>query len=173
MSSPQDRYQEPGLVFIRPNAFELLASLSGKCELALWSASTPGVGEIARHALDGENTIFGKNVIYRDARWWKGEAGTKKPVDLLGRDPDKVLIIENCFLYVSQDPTRALLVPDFEDPTTPDSVLEEVGALISAMIASKQPVPQFLSEYTPPVKRETSRDPPLTFYTVGQGVSLR
>lgn len=82
-----------------------------RVELILWTASVEMVARPVVHKLDPDRSIF-DHVIYRDFRWYK-EVDYTKDLSKLGRDMDRVVIIENSPASVSLNPQNAIIVTDY------------------------------------------------------------
>eukprot|EP00755_Sulcionema_specki_P029084 Sspe_Gene.91372::Locus_62872_Transcript_1_1_Confidence_1.000_Length_1221::g.91372::m.91372 len=143
----------PGVVYQRPGLQELLHTISNKCELVLWTASTQDMGVRAQRAIDPKGVHF-EHVIYRHPKWYKESLGYKhaKDLDLLGRDLSTTVIIENSPNCVRHQKQNAIMVPDFMGRDTSDSVLFTLADVLLSLFSSGMSVPQFVS--TSPAIRE-------------------
>eukprot|EP00796_Vickermania_ingenoplastis_P004481 gene4481-3274_t len=82
-----------------------------RVEIILWTASVETVGRPVVAKLDPNGNIFDQT-IYRDFRWYR-DVDYTKDLRRLGRDMDRVVIVENSIASVSLNRSNAILVSDF------------------------------------------------------------
>ncbi|KAG5495040.1 hypothetical protein JKF63_02093 [Porcisia hertigi] len=82
-----------------------------RLELVLWTASEESLARRAVRQIDPLNKIFDE-AIYRDARWFRDLSYTKE-LSRLGRNMDRVVIIENSVDSVIRNRKNAILVTSF------------------------------------------------------------
>eukprot|EP01063_Lacrimia_lanifica_P014128 TRINITY_DN20788_c0_g1_i1.p1 TRINITY_DN20788_c0_g1~~TRINITY_DN20788_c0_g1_i1.p1 ORF type:complete len:425 (+),score=187.95 TRINITY_DN20788_c0_g1_i1:54-1328(+) len=141
-------YARDGPLSLRPHAKELLHRCGEISEVALWTA---GVQSYAKAVLiELEKKVWGKSpsgviqhCISRHKRWYD-EADYTKDLTLLGRDLDKVLIIENTPDCVRLNPKNAIIVEDFEGEKDQGHTLTLLKIVIEELVASGKPVQQFI-----------------------------
>ena len=85
--------------------------LEGLVEVVLWTASTEETGRPVVDQIDPKGTFF-HHVVFRSAKWFSSVTHTKD-LTLLGRDMERVVIIENTPNCCKLNPQNALMVEDF------------------------------------------------------------
>lgn len=150
-----------GKAILRPGAIEILKFLSQlsndvsvNChvEVLLWTASTECVARPVVDRLDPNGTCFA-HLIYRDRRWYK-EVGYTKDLTKLGRDMDRVIIVENSHESVRMNRKNAIIVKDFigtnphdQDLFVVKDVLESWIRLCGTKGNEINPIQQFLTQH--------------------------
>lgn len=81
-----------------------------RVEIVLWTASVEAVGRPVVSKLDPDKEIFDQ-LIYRDIRWYREDY--TKDLRRLGRDMNRVVIVENSPCSVSLNRKNSILVTDF------------------------------------------------------------
>eukprot|EP01060_Flectonema_neradi_P010549 TRINITY_DN1762_c0_g2_i1.p1 TRINITY_DN1762_c0_g2~~TRINITY_DN1762_c0_g2_i1.p1 ORF type:complete len:265 (+),score=46.72 TRINITY_DN1762_c0_g2_i1:88-882(+) len=138
------RFRE-GPIHWRPHYNTFLDSIKHFCEVVLWTASTKRCASRIMDSLDPEGDRLHHH-IYRNDIWFQGVPYTKD-LTLLGRNMDKVLIIENTAQCVVKNPSNAILVEDYIEPNESDLHLKAVHDIIVEMAkTSDVQVPKFLRE---------------------------
>jgi hypothetical protein len=86
-------------------------------------------------------------LITRDDEGWYNEYETFKDVQLLGRDMDSVLLVEDSVPYARVSCNNSVIVPSYRGEPT-DQVLRNLTELLQQMVTSRggMGVPQFLKE---------------------------
>ena len=136
------RFRE-GPVHWRPHFDIFLDSIKHFCEVVLWTASTRRCASRIMGSLDPEGDRLHHH-IYRNDIWFQGVPYTKD-LTLLGRNMDRVLIIENTAQCVIRNPGNALLVEDYIEPNDSDLHLKAVHHIIMEMSKHENiKVPEFL-----------------------------
>eukprot|EP00659_Diplonema_papillatum_P003649 gene3649-5677_t len=109
--------------------------LRGLVEVVLWTASTPQTGQPVVQQIDPHGEFF-HHVVYRHDGWFT-EGTHTKDLKLLGRDMDKVIIVENTPNCCKFNPQNAILVEDFVgDHSKPDRTLLSVAQIIRGAVES-------------------------------------
>ena len=85
--------------------------LEGLVEVVLWTASTEETGRPVVRQIDPTGTFF-HHVVFRNNKWFTDGVHTKD-LTLLGRDMDRVLIVENTPNCCKLNPQNAIMVEDF------------------------------------------------------------
>jgi len=143
----------PGRALLRPGAIEVLKALAAlnsaerPVELVLWTASVESLARQVLTQLDPQGVIF-QHLIFRDRRWFK-ETGYTKDLRLLGRDMDRVVIIENSPFSVTLNRSNAILVKDYMGHAPHDTDLKAVREVLEGWIQSDEfiPIRTFLSQH--------------------------
>ena len=103
--------------------------LEGLVEVVLWTASTEETGRPVVRQIDPTGTFF-HHVVFRNNKWFTDGVHTKD-LTLLGRDMDRVLIVENTPNCCKLNPQNAIMVEDFRgDLTEVDRTLLGVATVI-------------------------------------------
>jgi hypothetical protein len=89
--------------------------------------------------LDPDGSIF-TDLIFRDKRWFK-ETGYTKDLRLLGRDMDRVVILENSPMSVALNRQNSILVKDFLGHSPHDTDLKAVKEVLESWILADSFVP--------------------------------
>lgn len=103
-----------------------------RVEIILWTASVEVVGKPVVKILDPLGNIFNQ-VIYRDFRWYHSMENYTKNLRRLGRDMDRVVIIENSLASVRLNRKNAILVSDYIRGCS-DKELHYVGEILKEWI---------------------------------------
>ncbi|KAJ9465071.1 hypothetical protein DIPPA_26067 [Diplonema papillatum] len=123
--------------------------LKGLVEVVLWTASTPQTGQPVVQQIDPRGEFF-HHVVYRHDGWFT-EGTHTKDLKLLGRDMDKVIIVENTPNCCKLNPQNAILVEDFVgNLREPDRTLLGVATVVRGACEAARygvPVSQYLREY--------------------------
>jgi hypothetical protein len=135
----------PGRAVLRPGCLDLLKSLRAlstpqrPIEVILWTASVESLARTVLVRLDPDGTIF-TDLIFRDKRWFK-ETGYTKDLRLLGRDMERVVIIENSPMSVTLNRQQAILVKDFMGHAPHDTDLKAVKEVLESWCTADRFVP--------------------------------
>eukprot|EP01061_Rhynchopus_euleeides_P017157 TRINITY_DN28598_c0_g1_i1.p1 TRINITY_DN28598_c0_g1~~TRINITY_DN28598_c0_g1_i1.p1 ORF type:complete len:324 (+),score=170.92 TRINITY_DN28598_c0_g1_i1:45-974(+) len=166
-------YARDGPLMLRPHAKELLKSLEEVCEIAFWTA---GVRTYAKAiVMEIEKEVWGKSpagvikhCISRNKNWFSQEDYTKD-LRKLGRDMDKVLIIENTPDCVRLNPENAIIVQDFEGERDTEPTLAALLDVILELVDSGKAVPDFIPECGK-LERQSVKgvEPEVFFLTAGK-----
>ena len=131
-------------LLIRPYAQELLKYLCGKCELILWTASIKNVVSNVIKVIDPDGNIF-DHIICRNPDWFTFPEYTKN-IELLGRNPERIVIVENCIKSVKNNPQNAIMVNDYLTNDNEDNTLLNVQIIIDQIIENvSRPVSEIIS----------------------------
>lgn len=82
-----------------------------RLEIVLWTASEESKARRVVQLIDPHSVLFDE-AIYRDIRWYRDAYYTKK-LCRLGRDMDRVVIVENSLFSVEMNPQNAIIVSSF------------------------------------------------------------
>ena len=143
-------YAREGPLFARPHLDLLFSLLRDHCETVVWTAGVKAYAQTIIRNIDPTSTI--EHCIYRHKKWFSGRAGYQKDLHMLGRDMDRVLIVENTPDCVRGNPQNGVLVSDYvaseggaaavaTDPTIPT-----LTHFLACLIDSGLSVPEFLSK---------------------------
>jgi hypothetical protein len=109
-----NRHEDDRPATIRPHAIQVLRALRQipGLEIVLWTASTREAALPALRQLEQDGLIFDE-VIYRDHRWMFDNTNYVKDLRRLGRNLQRVVMIENSLGSSRLDRDRTILVEDF------------------------------------------------------------
>lgn len=130
-----------GPVVFRPGVCDLVDVLDGPCETVVWTAGERSYAQGVLRDIDPRGTV--RHCVYRHPKWFDGRPGQLKDLRLLGRDMDRVLVIENTPDCVRMQAANAVLVPDYHGAVD-DMTLARLAGVLRALVASGRPVPDFL-----------------------------
>ncbi|KAJ9464394.1 Mitochondrial import inner membrane translocase subunit TIM50 [Diplonema papillatum] len=140
--------RSPGFrpAFRRPHLENLLASLKGKAEVVLWTASIESVGKPVLRQIDPSGEFF-HHAIYRNPAWFceRPMVPHTKDLKLLGRDVAKTIIVENNPFSVRLNKTSGVLLPDYDRANPNDRALIVLEKFLHALVDSGKPVQEFVS----------------------------
>ena len=143
----------PGRALIRPGAVECLKAVHAlstperPVEQVLWTASVESLARQVLTQLDPQGILF-QHHVFRDRRWFK-ETGYTKDLRLLGRDMDRVVIIENSPFSVTLNRQNSILVKDYMGHAPHDTDVKAVKEVLEAWVQSDDfiPVRAFLGQH--------------------------
>lgn len=135
-------YAREEQLYARAHAHKLLTSLDKICEIIVWTAGSRAYAKAVVKELNVGNII--KHLIYRDRSWFSAEDYTKD-LRRLGRDMDRVLIVENTPQCVNLNPNNGIIVADYEGGEMKDASLQRLLLLVRELVASGQTVPDYLA----------------------------
>eukprot|EP01064_Diplonema_japonicum_P037820 TRINITY_DN898_c1_g2_i1.p1 TRINITY_DN898_c1_g2~~TRINITY_DN898_c1_g2_i1.p1 ORF type:complete len:342 (+),score=70.35 TRINITY_DN898_c1_g2_i1:60-1028(+) len=143
--------RKPGVsaAIARNYLIHMFQLLKGLVEVVLWTASTEDTGKPVVRQIDPKGEFF-HHVLYRSPKWFTDGSHTKD-LTLLGRDMDKVVIVENTPNCCKFNPQNALIVEDFiGDLQATDRTLLCVATVIRGLVESVKKggtVTSYLSEH--------------------------
>ncbi|CCW62478.1 unnamed protein product [Phytomonas sp. EM1] len=120
---------------LRPYALHMLNALRHMVdlEIVLWTASTKETATRVVQRLHSNGIIF-DDVIFRNNLWFTEPVYTKD-LRLLGRDMDKVVIVDNAANSCKLNPRNALLIEDFHGHRdAEDAALVNVYYAVDALL---------------------------------------
>ncbi|CCW66086.1 unnamed protein product [Phytomonas sp. Hart1] len=121
---------------LRPYALHMLNALRhmADLEIVLWTASTKETATRVVQRLNANGIVF-DDVIFRNNLWFTQPVYTKD-LRLLGRDMDKVVIVDNAANSCKLNPRNALLIEDFHgERDKEDAALVNVYYAVEALLA--------------------------------------
>eukprot|EP01064_Diplonema_japonicum_P027723 TRINITY_DN4070_c1_g1_i2.p1 TRINITY_DN4070_c1_g1~~TRINITY_DN4070_c1_g1_i2.p1 ORF type:complete len:264 (+),score=11.36 TRINITY_DN4070_c1_g1_i2:191-982(+) len=124
-------YARDGPLYARPGLEPLLDLLKDKCEPVVWTAGVRAYAQAVIRNIDKKGVI--KHCVYRHKKWFSGCAGYNKDLTLLGRDMDKLLILENTPDCVRGNEKHGIVVTDYEGEGI-DNTLFAITELISDLV---------------------------------------
>eukprot|EP01059_Diplonema_ambulator_P025460 TRINITY_DN42510_c0_g1_i1.p1 TRINITY_DN42510_c0_g1~~TRINITY_DN42510_c0_g1_i1.p1 ORF type:complete len:348 (+),score=102.54 TRINITY_DN42510_c0_g1_i1:70-1044(+) len=143
-------YAREGPLMMRPHAEDLLKSVGEVTEVAFWTAGERSYAKAVTAEL--EKKIWGKtpsgvikHLITRNKSWFDEEDYTKD-LNLLGRNMNDVLIVENTPDCVRLNPKNAIIVEDFEGAHDTMHTLEALKEVILDLVRSSLPVAEFIPQ---------------------------
>ncbi|MEI6790573.1 MAG: HAD family hydrolase [Myxococcaceae bacterium] len=105
-------FNRRGAPVLRPHIFHLLERLQAlDIEIVIWTASSEATARRALQETGVREELF-DNFIFRDGRWYN-EHNHLKDLRLLGRDMNRVMIVDNSAHVCRTNPRNAVLVEDF------------------------------------------------------------
>ncbi|CCW63204.1 unnamed protein product [Phytomonas sp. EM1] len=138
-------YARMGPLYVRPGMEQLMTFLAEHCEAVVWTASMHLYADAVVDQIDPCGAI--RHTIYRHQRWFNGQSATKE-LQLLGRDLDSTIIIENtpdCLLGYEQN---GVIVEDYEGGELEDTTLTRLLDFIKDLVAQRASdgitVPEFI-----------------------------
>eukprot|EP01064_Diplonema_japonicum_P001542 TRINITY_DN1100_c0_g1_i1.p1 TRINITY_DN1100_c0_g1~~TRINITY_DN1100_c0_g1_i1.p1 ORF type:complete len:427 (+),score=48.89 TRINITY_DN1100_c0_g1_i1:55-1335(+) len=134
-------YARDGPIQCRPGFKEMIRVLGQHCETVVWTAGERSYAKEVLKQLDTVGAI--RHCIYRHHLWFDGQPGQVKDLRLLGRDPDRVLLVENTPDCLRKNATQAILVPDFRGKDE-QGILTLLTVFLKDMVKSGLPVAQYL-----------------------------
>jgi hypothetical protein len=140
-----NRHTDDRPATLRPHVIDVLAALrqDPRIEIVLWTASTRETALPVVEQLEQQGSVF-HEIIVRDNRWYFDaltyEDGMNMPVvytkDLrrLGRNTNRVVIVENWDWAVRLQPSNAILVENFEGQSGEDRTLLNLLPVVQHLI---------------------------------------
>ncbi|KAJ9468323.1 Phosphatase PSR1 [Diplonema papillatum] len=138
-------YAREGPLYARPGLEELLDVLAKRCEPVVWTAGVRAYAQAVIKNIDKKGVI--KHCVYRHKKWFSGCAGYNKDLTLLGRDMDKLVILENTPDCVRGNEQHGIVVTDFEgegEDQTLYSICELIEDMCDQMAKKAVTVPQYI-----------------------------
>eukprot|EP00755_Sulcionema_specki_P016090 Sspe_Gene.61120::Locus_33836_Transcript_1_1_Confidence_1.000_Length_863::g.61120::m.61120/K15731/CTDSP; carboxy-terminal domain RNA polymerase II polypeptide A small phosphatase len=149
-------YAREGPLYARPGLDDLLDMLKERCEPVVWTAGVKAYAQAVIRNIDKKGVL--KHCVYRHKKWFSGCAGYNKDLTLLGRDMNKLVILENTPDCVRGNEEHGIVVTDYEGGDSPDFTLYAIKQLIEDMVDQVEQrgisVPQYIST-TPLLSRQT------------------
>eukprot|EP01063_Lacrimia_lanifica_P017841 TRINITY_DN24826_c0_g1_i1.p1 TRINITY_DN24826_c0_g1~~TRINITY_DN24826_c0_g1_i1.p1 ORF type:complete len:551 (+),score=176.44 TRINITY_DN24826_c0_g1_i1:78-1730(+) len=163
-------YAREGPIKVRPYMRELIQVLGEHFETVVWTAGERSYAKEVLRKIDPISAI--RHCIYRHHLWFDGQAGQVKDLRLLGRDPDRVLLVENTPDCLRKNATQSVLLPDFRG-TDDQGILQKLSQFLTGLVRSGQPVAHFLRQSPLITPREVSTNVGDTIicHTVGESDS--
>eukprot|EP00993_Chasmostoma_nieuportense_P003597 NODE_4303_length_809_cov_69.219941_g4145_i0.p1 GENE.NODE_4303_length_809_cov_69.219941_g4145_i0~~NODE_4303_length_809_cov_69.219941_g4145_i0.p1 ORF type:complete len:243 (-),score=47.36 NODE_4303_length_809_cov_69.219941_g4145_i0:29-757(-) len=134
-------YAREGPLEARPYTTHLLDFLGQHCEVVVWTAAQREYAKAVMRHIDPNKVI--QHCIYRHQSWFRSHDCTKD-LQLIGRDMNYVLIIENTPDCVRANPHNGIILPDYRGGAQ-DRLLPTLRALVGRLFRSAGTVPDFLS----------------------------
>ncbi|CCW70094.1 unnamed protein product [Phytomonas sp. Hart1] len=138
-------YARMGPLYVRPGMEQLMAFLAEHCEAVVWTSSVHLYADAVIDQIDPCDAI--RHTVYRHSRWFNGQSATKE-LQLLGRDLESTIIIENtpdCLLGYEQN---GIIVEDYEGGELEDTTLTRLLGFLQDLVARRAAdgitVPEFI-----------------------------
>jgi len=149
-------YAREGPLYARPGLDELLAFCHEKTEPVVWTAGVKAYAQTVVKNVDKKDVI--RHCVYRHKKWFSGCAGYNKDLTLLGRDMDKLIILENTPDCVRGNEANGIVVEDYEGGEVQgDMTLYAITALLKDMVNKFEEqgitIPQYVTS-TPHLSRQ-------------------
>eukprot|EP01012_Entosiphon_sulcatum_P027704 TRINITY_DN33414_c0_g1_i1.p1 TRINITY_DN33414_c0_g1~~TRINITY_DN33414_c0_g1_i1.p1 ORF type:complete len:260 (-),score=31.45 TRINITY_DN33414_c0_g1_i1:58-813(-) len=135
-------YAREGPLYARPHLEELLAFLGAHCETVVWTAGVRAYAQAVIRNIDPTGVI--DHCIYRHEKWFTGQAGYAKDLQLVGRDLNHVIIIENTPDCIRGHEENGILVSDYEGGESADNTLPAITKLLEDLVTAGVTVPEYL-----------------------------
>eukprot|EP00993_Chasmostoma_nieuportense_P002865 NODE_3626_length_931_cov_52.038557_g3474_i0.p1 GENE.NODE_3626_length_931_cov_52.038557_g3474_i0~~NODE_3626_length_931_cov_52.038557_g3474_i0.p1 ORF type:complete len:289 (-),score=59.24 NODE_3626_length_931_cov_52.038557_g3474_i0:65-910(-) len=135
-------YGREGPLWTRPGLKELLQFLKGTCETVVWTAGARDYAQQIIKTIDRDTKAI-EHCIYRHPKWFD-HAGYWKDLELVGRDVDYTILIDNSPNCIRGQATRSILVSDFWGEADEDTTLPAIQRFLSGLVQSGLPVPQYI-----------------------------
>lgn len=136
-------YAREGPLYARPGLDDMWQSLAGRCELIVWTAGLRAYAQAIVRNIDKVGCV--KHCVYRHAKWFTGQAGYQKDLAVLGRDPKKMIIIENTPDCIRGWQQNGILVSDYEGGEQPDFTIPALTQFLEGLIDSGKSVPEYVT----------------------------
>ena len=147
-------YARDGPIKCRPGYRELIAELGKYCETVVWTAGERSYAKEVLKQIDPTSSAI-RHCIYRHHLWFDGRLGQVKDLRLLGREPDRVLLVENTPDCLRKNATQSVLVPDFRGHDQ-HGILRLLTKVVIELVKTGQPVAQYLRSSSLVTPREVS-----------------
>ena len=159
-----------GPIQLRPGCKELIRLLGDHCETVVWTAGERSYAKEVLQKIDDVGAI--RHCVYRHHLWFNGQAGQVKDLGMLGRNPDRVLLVENTPDCLRKNATQSVLVPDFRG-TCRSNTLYGLIEVVKSLVKSNLPVAQFLRQTSLVEPREvcTNVGDTIFCHTVAGGIA--
>ncbi|KAJ9468316.1 CTD small phosphatase-like protein 2 [Diplonema papillatum] len=125
-------YAREGPLYSRPGVQELLNLLEKRCEAIVWTAGVRAYAQAVIKNIDQNNVI--RHCVYRHKRWFTGVAGYSKDLTLLGRDMNKLVILENTPDCVRGNEGNGIVVTDYDGEGEDDTTLFAIARVLEDML---------------------------------------
>lgn len=135
---------ESAYIQIRPGAEDFIEELSEYFELVVFTAAMQSYADLVIDGIDPKQKIGGR--LYRQHTVTSG-ASNLKDLSKLGRDLNKIIIIENCAENFSLQPLNGIHIKDFEG----DENDEELDILKEELIKLAKEHPEDVKLYLPKI----------------------
>eukprot|EP00756_Hemistasia_phaeocysticola_P008111 Hpha_TRINITY_DN14501_c0_g1::TRINITY_DN14501_c0_g1_i1::g.46595::m.46595/K15731/CTDSP; carboxy-terminal domain RNA polymerase II polypeptide A small phosphatase len=139
-------YAREGPLYARPGLDELLEWVAEHTEPVVWTAGVRAYAQAVCRNIDKKGVL--RHCVYRHKKWFSGCAGYNKDLSLLGRDMNKLLILENTPDCVRGNEANGIVVADYEADGTIDNTLYAIKHLLEDLVyqmrTSGVTVPQYI-----------------------------
>ena len=132
-----------GPLFARPGLEEFFDACSEKCEVVVWTAGLRAYAQAIIRQIDKKGII--KHCVYRHSKWFTAQPGYRKDLAALGRNLDKVIIVENTPDCIRGYQQNGILVEDYEGGERADNTIPALTEMVRMLVASGKTVPEFVT----------------------------
>eukprot|EP01062_Namystynia_karyoxenos_P029763 TRINITY_DN2230_c0_g1_i1.p1 TRINITY_DN2230_c0_g1~~TRINITY_DN2230_c0_g1_i1.p1 ORF type:complete len:279 (+),score=107.06 TRINITY_DN2230_c0_g1_i1:76-837(+) len=143
-------YAREGPLYARPGLDELLEWCAERTEPVVWTAGVRAYAQAVCRNIDKKGVL--RHCVYRHKKWFSGCAGYNKDLTLLGRDMNRLVILENTPDCVRGNEANGIVVADYEADGTVDNTLYAIRELLEDMVMHLDKrgmtVPQYISSTT-------------------------
>lgn len=136
-------YAREGPLYARPGIDDMLAYLKEKTEVIVWTAGLRAYAQAIVRTIDKVAAV--RHCVYRHAKWFTGQAGYQKDLAVLGRAPEKMIMIENTPDCIRGWQQNAILVCDYEGGETPDFTIPALHQFLKGLVDSGKSVPEYIT----------------------------
>jgi len=140
-------YAREGPLYARPGLDDLLKLVKDQFEGIVWTAGVKAYAQAVVRNVDKNQAIH--HCVYRHKKWFSGQAGYNKDLNLLGRDLSKTLILENTPDCLRGNEENGILVADYEGGEFPDNTLPAIAMLLvdlKAHVEKGMTVPDYVRQ---------------------------
>ena len=135
----------PPEVTPRHHVSKLLEVANGCCEVVVWTASSRLQAHYVLRQIDHQRVV--RHCVYKHRKWMPANPrvqGYTKDLRLMGRNMDRIFIVENTPDCLLLNPANGILVEDFSMQNNTDNTLLALAWIIQHMCASGKTVPNYL-----------------------------
>eukprot|EP01062_Namystynia_karyoxenos_P080996 TRINITY_DN8827_c0_g4_i1.p1 TRINITY_DN8827_c0_g4~~TRINITY_DN8827_c0_g4_i1.p1 ORF type:complete len:284 (+),score=106.49 TRINITY_DN8827_c0_g4_i1:100-852(+) len=136
-------YAREGPLYARPGLDDMFAYLRDTTETIVWTAGLRAYAQAIVRNIDKTGCV--KHCVYRHAKWFTGQAGYQKDLGVLGREPEKMIIIENTPDCIRGWQQNGILVCDYEGGETPDFTIPALTQFLKGLVESGKTVPEYIT----------------------------
>lgn len=137
-------YARNGPLYVRPGIEELMSFLAQNCETVVWTSSIHSYADAVISQIDTASAV--QHVIYRHSRWCNSRK-SGKDLQLLGRDLDQTIIIENTPDCLRNYECNGVLVEDYDGGELEDNTLFCVLNMLRDLVERRRMYGTTVPEY--------------------------
>lgn len=125
-------YAREGPLYVRPGMDHLMELLKKSFEAVVWTAGVKAYAQAVVRNIDKLGAV--QHCVYRHQKWFTGEAGYNKDLNLLGRELNTTLIIENTPDCLRGNEKNGILVSDYAGGELADNTLLAIVVLLEDLL---------------------------------------